>query len=437
MKKIKYIGIGIYLFLSCLLTVNAATPSASISVSSGTIENGNSVKATVKLKNTAAWNVKINCTGATSGNSSRQADASSDGKDGTRTFTLSCKSTSTGIINFTASGDMTSADGTNKAISLSKSVTVTKPREKSTNNYLSSLSVEGYEITPAFDKETNEYTVEVPATATEIKINASKADKYASLSGTGTFEVFEGSNSFDIVVTSETGVVNTYKLIVNVIDQNPINVTVEGKNYTVVKKRDNLVAPNSYEEKTITIDGVEIPAYYSSVTKYTLVGLKDEAGTISYYIYNEGKYEKYIELSNKNIVIYPLKATDIPKGYALTTIEINGEKITAYVNDSKGYVLIYGINIDTGNKGFYSYDKEEQTFQRFNPENTNLDGNFIYLIIALGIVSVLLLFLLIIVGSNSKKKTKLIKKYEELHDKKNNNKKQEKKENIIEEKKKK
>lgn len=436
MKRIKYFGISVLLFLSCLVTVNAATPSASISVSSGTIENGSSVKATVKLKNTAAWNVKISCTGATSGNSTKQADASSDGRDGTRTFTLSCKSTSTGIINFSASGDMTSADGTNKSISLSKSVNVTKPREKSTNNYLSALSVEGYEITPAFDKEVNEYSVEVPATVTEIKINASKADKYASLSGTGTFEVFEGSNPFDIVVTSETGVVNTYKLIVNVIDQNPINVTVDGKGYTVVKKRDNLVAPNSYEEKTITIDGVEVPAYYSSVTKYTLVGLKDEAGTISYFIYNEGKYEKYIELSNKDIVIYPLKATEIPNGYELTTIEINGEKITAYANDSKDFVLIYGINIATGNKGFYQYDKEEQTFQRYEVIEQN--NNFVYLSIALGIVSGLLLFLLIIVGSNSSKKTKLIKKYEELQTKKSSkNKKEEKTENIIEEKKKK
>ena len=435
MKKIKYLVISLLVFLGSILSVNAAAPNASISVSSGTIENGSSVKATVKLTNTAAWNVKISCTGATSGNSTKQADASSDGRDGTRTFTLSCKSTSTGIINFSASGDMTSADGTNKSISLSKSVNVTKPREKSTNNFLASLGVEGYEISPSFDKETNEYSVEVPATVTEIKINASKADKYASLSGTGTFEVFEGSNSFDVVVTSETGVVNTYKLVVNVIDQNPINVTVDGKGYTVVKKRDNLVAPNSYEEKTITIDGIEVPAYYSNATKYTLVGLKDEDGVISYFIYNKGKYEKYFEISNKNIVIYPLKAKEIPSGYELTTIEINDEKVVAYGNGSKDFVLIYGINIANGNKGFYQYDKEEQTIQRY--EVIEQKDSMLYLSIALGILSWLLLILLILVGSNSKKKTKLIKKFEELQTKKSAKKKEIKDENIIEEKKKK
>lgn len=435
MKQLKYIGFSIVVFLFGIITAFAATPSASISVGSSTIENGSSVKATVKLKNTAAWNVKIRCTGATSGNSTQQADASSDGKDGTRTFSLTCKSTSTGIINFVVSGDMTSSDGTNKAISLSKSVTVTKPREKSTNNYLASLSVDGYELTPAFNKKTNEYNVEVPATVTQITISAKKEDKYASLSGTGTFEVFEGSNSFDVIVTSETGVVNTYKIVVNVIDQNPINVTIDGKNYTVVKKRDNLVAPTNYEESTVTIDNIEIPAYYNPATKYTLVGLKDGDGTISYFIYEAGKYEKYFEITNKAIIIYPLEAKETPKGYELTTIEINNEKVVAYQNEDN--TLIYGINIASGNKSFYRYDKEEQTFQRFSIADESLDNIFLYLIIALGSVSLLLLILLIIVGSNSSKKTKLIRKYEELAANKAKNKKEDKTETILEEKKKK
>lgn len=416
MKKIKYLGICLLTFLVGTLSVSAATPSASISVSSSTIENGSTVKATVKLKNTAAWNVKISCTGATKGNSTKQADASSDGKDGTRTFTLSCKSSSTGIINFSVSGDMTSEAGTNKSVSLSKSVTVVKPREKSTNNYLSSLSIEGYTLSPAFNKEKNEYNVEVPATVTEVKIKAAKEDKYASLSGTGTVAVYEGTNSFDVTVTSETGVVNTYKIIVNVVDQNPINVVVGGKRYTVIKKRDNLVAPNSYQESTVTIEGIEIPAYYSDATKFTLVGLKDANGETSYFIYSDGKYEKYFELNNKDVVIYPLEATEIPKGYTLSTVEINNEKIEAYISDSSGFVLIYGVNVANGNKGFYQYDKEEQTFQRFVEIEEN--NNMLYLSIALGIVSGLLLILLILVGSNSSKKTKLIKKYEELKIKK-------------------
>ena len=416
MKKIKYLGICLLTFVVGMLSVSAATPSASISVSSSTIENGSTVKATVKLKNTAAWNVKISCTGATKGNSTKQADASSDGKDGTRTFTLSCKSSSTGIINFSVSGDMTSEAGTNKSISLSKSVTVVKPREKSTNNYLSSLSVEGYTLSPEFNKEKNEYNVEVPATVTEVKIKASKEDKYASVSGTGTVSVYEGTNSFDVTVTSETGVVNTYKIIVNVVDQNPINVVIDGKTYTVIKKRDNLVAPNSYQESTVTIEGIEIPAYYSDATKFTLVGLKDANGETNYFIYNYGKYEKYFELNNKDVVIYSLLAPEVPKGYSLTTIEINNEKVEAYISDTSSFVLIYGINVANGNKGFYQYDKEEQTFQRFVEIEDN--NNMLYLTIALGIVSGLLLILLILVGSNSSKKTKLIKKYEELKIKK-------------------
>ena len=423
MKNIKYLIATITVFLIGVINAFAA-PSASISVGSTTIENGSSVKATVKLTGAAAWDVKINCTGATSGNSTHSADAASDGRDGTRTFTLTCKSTSTGIINFVASGDMTSQDGTNKSISLSKSVTVTTPREKSSNSYLSSLSVDGYEISPAFDKTVNQYTVSIPADIKEVTINAKKEDRYASLSGTGTFAVAEGTNSFDITVTSETGIANVYKLIVEVIDQNPIVVTVNNKNYTVVKQRDFLSAPANYEETTVEIDGFEIPGYYSAITKYTLVGLKDENGNISYFIYdaNKGSYQKYIEINSKVVTIFPIEATDIPNGYTKTTITINDEKVIAYTNsNSKNFYLIYGINIATGEKGFYRYDSKEGTLQRFTIteiETINNNNIFLYLSVCLGLTSLLLLILLIIVGNKSKKKSKIIAKYSQIANKK-------------------
>ena len=42
-----------------------------------------------------------------------------------------------------------------------------------------------------------------------------------------------------------------------------------------------LQKPNSFIEKTVTINEMEIPAFYSQITDFTLVGLKDENGNVS------------------------------------------------------------------------------------------------------------------------------------------------------------
>ena len=50
------------LFISCLcfnIGIVYAAPSASISVNKSRVENGSSVSATVTVKSTAAWNIRI------------------------------------------------------------------------------------------------------------------------------------------------------------------------------------------------------------------------------------------------------------------------------------------------------------------------------------------------------------------------------------------
>ena len=76
-----------------------ALPNASISTNEDTIKKGKSVTAIVTLTDTAAWNIKINGSGA--GNcSSKEADVTSDGKNTTKTFSLSCTSESEGLLTF-------------------------------------------------------------------------------------------------------------------------------------------------------------------------------------------------------------------------------------------------------------------------------------------------------------------------------------------------
>lgn len=411
MKKINLFLISLFVFLVNVIGVSAAG-SASISVSKSKIENGNKVTATVTVKNTAAWNVTITSSGATSGCTQKFADATSDGNNTTKTFSVTCNSTSTGIINFVMSGDITSSDGTNTKISGSKSVTVVTPREKSSNNDLKSLSVEGYEISPEFNKNVKEYSVTVPSTVDKINIVAKKLDSYSSLDGTGEKSVEEGVNTFEIVVTSETGVSNTYKLTVNVEDQNPIEVVVDGVKYTVVKVAKNLEKPELFDETTIKIGEYDIPAFHNEVSKYTLVGLKDESGNIGLFIYNNGEYTKYNAFVSDKLSIIFLELEKVPTNYKKTTVSINEQKVSAYRVSGDDRLLVYGVNLATGKKNYYTYDKDEKTLQIFDinsyEKGIKDSKNNQYMIYGLSILCLLLFILMILFMIKSSKLKKIV-----------------------------
>lgn len=413
MKKINNI---IILFISLFIGITSANAGASISVSSGSIEKGSSVKATVKLTGVAAWNIRINSSGVTNGCSQSFADATENGGNATKTFTVTCKSNSTGIINFTLSGDVTSADGKNTKVSASKSVQVVPPREKSNNNFLKTLNVEGFEISPLFDKNTLEYSVTVPSTTNTIKINAEKENGYASIKGTGEFEVTDGVNNFEIVCTSETGIEKVYLLSVVVEDINPIEVNVNGEVLTVIKNSKNLVAPNNFNATTIKINEFDIPAFYNEVTKITLVALKNIDNQVSLYKYVDNKYEKYTEIISGNIQFTPSKITNILDGYIKKEININDDKVEALlVSDNSKFAVLYGINVIDGKEGYYVYDMESDSIQKYDPEMIELlrkeKQEYLYIIYIAGGLAAFSLLLVIILSCSNNKKNKLIKKY--------------------------
>ena len=367
MKKYK---IGIILIIMFLSTTKVyAAGSASISASN-TVVNGNNITATVTLKDMAAWNINITGSGATNGCSTKEVGDSGNGQNTTKKFYLTCKANKLGTITFNFSGDITSSDGVNKTVSGSKKVTVVKPREKSTNNNLKSLSVEGYTLSPEFNQDTLEYTVELEASVEKIMVNAEKADSYASISGGGEIAVSEGDNRIEIKVTSETGKEKVYVINAVVKDSNPITTTVENKKLTVVKKASSLTKPDLFEETKIKINEMEVPAFYNEATKTTLVGLRDENGKIELYIYDQDKnsYQKYLTLIGTEFHLIQKEAKGIPEGYQKVTKKIDDIEYTAYQKDKSDFLLLYGTILENGNEGWYSYDTKEKTLQRYNKD---------------------------------------------------------------------
>lgn len=213
MKKIYFIILSLLMLPAAVF----AAGSASLSVP-GTVENGSNVTATLTLSNTAAWNVKITGSGATSGCTAAYADATEDAKNTTKTFNVTCRATKEGTITFVATGDITSQDGATTIVNVSKSVTVVKPRERDTENRLSSLTIEGFEID--FDKDKTEYELEVDYKVESLTIEAIALSKKARVTVNNPEYIKFGSNEVTVVVTSESGVDKTY--VVKVVKNEPV-----------------------------------------------------------------------------------------------------------------------------------------------------------------------------------------------------------------------
>ena len=373
---------------------------------------GSNVVVTVKAPNVAG-NFSV-----TSSNQSVLSGGSSNSWiEGSVTYTFVAKAAGTATITVKP---IDAADYDGNVFSAVKSVTITvgnkttsssTKKDLSSDNYLSSLSIDGVDLEPAFNKNTTSYNVNLEAGVTKINVKATPNDKSAKVTGIGEIEVSEGNNNIEVVVTAENGSTKTYTITANVKEYDPINVKVENSKYTVVRNIKNVTAPNGYEETKIKIKGEEVPAFKNKTTGYTLVLLKDDKGNQNFYIYKDKKYILYKEYTFNKIILYPMELKKVPKGYKKTKITFNDDKIIAYKKNKKSnYALIYGMNVETGKKHIYMYDKEEDTLQIYNDELNDVSDEKIeqykMLIAGLSGLSVLLFLILIIVIMKNHKHNK-------------------------------
>ena len=257
MKNIKRIISLTTIFIIVLLSINISSveaASVSFSASSSEVTVGTTVTLTASA-NAGAWNLKI------TGNGVNQALVGQTDTMGNKSVSTSASFTPSepGTYTFTLSGDITDFD-TEVTENVSKTVSIkvnakqtsnenqggssssgnnsgsqdrpnesnvptetTKPKtetEKSSNNYLSGITLSTGTLSPEFYRETFEYTVEFDDTVnlyelTEMEITAQAEDSRASIQGAGTVTLNEGENSFSINVTAENGAVRTYTIKVN------------------------------------------------------------------------------------------------------------------------------------------------------------------------------------------------------------------------------
>ena len=409
-RKINLLIFGI---ISCFLFIGSShAASLSLSKSAGTVSVGSTVKITARISGGTSYTYS---NFAISYDQDRFSFVSSSDNcnglncliEGNSSVTLTFKAKTKGSGTFRASGSF--EDDTAGNLSASTSVTVGEavvPKNLSSNNFLKSLSVEGYSLNPEFNKDKLEYSLDVASNVESINIKATAEDSTAKITGIGNINVTEGINTLNVVVSAENGSTKTYVIKVNVAEKDPIKVKINDSGYTLVRNKDSLTKPENYEDKTITIDGKEVPAFYNEITKFTLVGL---------YIYNEDKneYTLYQELKTSGINFYPMDSKKGPKGYKKYTIDLNGVKVKGFkIAKDSNYAVIYGMDLETGKKGYYMYDIKNNTLQLYNEEHVKMlmKENELYSIIILASWAMLGLFIIIIITlcvKSSKRKKKI------------------------------
>ncbi len=355
-------------------------------------------------------------------------------KSGTATF----RPVNASVLDYTSTNECLSGSG---SVSVSMKTQAEVEASYSKNNNLASLSVEGAELSPVFNASTTEYEATLPVDTTKAVINATVADKTASVTGTGEIDVVDGLNKVEVVVTAQNGSKKTYVINLTVEELDPIKVKVGKENYTVVRKANqvgDISIPVGFSETKVKIEDQEVVAYKSEVTKLTLVALKNDKGEIKLFIYNASKksYAPFDEVkaAGVNLLILSDVSKEVPKDFVKTTFKYNGKTLDGYKlkdDDSGNYYLVYAQNLETGNEDFYLYDKKDNTFQRYFEDLIELKDDKIeimgYVIIGLfafsGLVILVLLIKLLkkIFTSKDKKINKLEKKIDKLKNKKKSN----------------
>ena len=424
MKKILFI-LGLSFLFFCPSVVDAASISVAGTTSTGTVGGNITVGVTIsEASGLGSWEYSLDYDSSKlqllSGNTHVVGYVDREGQTSqSYTYTFRVKgtgSTTISVVNTAIASwnEVVTSPTDSTTINLISRGEVEK--NYSSDNNLASLEVEGYTLSPEFNKNTTNYKVEVDSDTTSVNVKATANDSKARVSGIGDIEVGEGANTINVVVEAENGSTKTYTIVVNVKEKDPINVKVDKEDLSVVRKSDELkdLVKDYYVETTVKINDEEVPAYKIEALDLTLVALKDDKGNIKFYTYDDGKYSLYQELSGGNLTIHLLDKGKYPANYKKYTVTIEGVEYTVYkLNKKSKYYLVYGENVETGKKGLYLYDSVDKSIQRYYTEEVeNLNDELkinSYIIVGLTCLIVLLLIIFLIAlhtKNSSKRKTK-------------------------------
>lgn len=205
------------------------------------------------------------------------------------------------------------------------------PAENASNNAnLSALRVNPGKLSPAFATTIREYEVSVPNDTEMIVVSALTEDENATVGVSGSTKLKVGRNTVVVTVTAEDGTEKRY--------------------YLYVSREEKTAEPTKAPER------VEPEGFAA--------GVHAEERNGSIVLSYGGEYT----------VVADADSYIAPTGYEETILYLDGIKVKAYAKrdmpEHDFFVLI--LQNESGIGGYYRYDREEQTLQRYDEESIEI-----------------------------------------------------------------
>lgn len=223
--------------------------------------------------------------------------------------------------------------GTGDAMSVSNNelnLTVLPSRDASDNANLSALRVNPGKLSPAFATTIREYEVSVPYETKMIVVSALTEDEKATVGVNGSTDLQVGRNTVVVTVTAEDGTERRY--------------------YLYVTREKEVIAPTETPKEPES-EGFEAGLHATEQNGRVVLSYGGE-----YTVSDEA--DRYVA----------------PTGYEETILYLDGIKVKAYAKrdepDSDFFILV--LQNELGVSGYYRYDREEQTLQRYDEERIEI-----------------------------------------------------------------
>lgn len=337
------------------------------------------------------------------------------------------KSISCGTNNFTVTGIAEDESKTSYSITIN--------RKCSRDTYLKNIAISKGTLSPAFQKDTKNYTVEVPSDVEVIDIVATKNNDKQTTSGDAkNIKLAYGENKITITVTSEAGDKGYYNIKINRKDDRSNDTILKSitlsagklkfeKNKTLYKTKvlyevESIKAEaiaNSEKAKVEIIGGDKLVVGENTIT--IKVTAEDEKTTTEYKIIVNRLKEGETLGDNAYIGSLKIKGYDIDfkKDKFSYTLKIDNEKsldidIVMEDENAKAARIIGNEKLKNGSVIKIittSADGEVQETYEIKIEKSNMIFILLISIVSIALAS---LILFIFISKNKKKKDKVVDK---------------------------
>lgn len=253
----------------------------------------------------------------------------------------------------------------------SNNKTPTKPTyvdNRSSNNMLSEITISEGTLSPAFDTNVSEYTVQLPSKSTTIAVNAQASDNKSRINGIGEINLEAGNNIITITVIAENGAERKYTINAYVDETPQVYLKYKDKEIGVVRNLRGISIPEGFNQVQHTVNNYTINIFNNE--HFSIVyGINDQ-NEKNFYIIDTTKNEcisKIIPVTISNHYFYLVDLENEKEGFEKSSITINNTEIEGYKfkEGFEKYFLLSVMN-NNGEMIDYIYETSENTLQLYS-----------------------------------------------------------------------